>query len=199
MNSAIVWWIIRARKFRIFYSARIIHWLPPSIKYHFCWPTVVPDPIPTSDLKSKKQRACERASEQQEKMAIRRHLKPMSPLLLIFLLARVLSASSSSSSSSTSPQFSVDGKVLELDDKNFDAAISSFDIILVDFYAPWCGHCKKLSTEVSYSSILTRKSSASLFLTIQDRDPHSMRTRHTVFIWFARMLLPPIYLLIIWN
>ncbi|KAL8162439.1 hypothetical protein V2J09_013928 [Rumex salicifolius] len=44
--------------------------------------------------------------------------------------------------------FAIDGKVIELDDSNFDSAISSFDYILVDFYAPWCGHCKKLSPEV---------------------------------------------------
>ncbi|EPS68805.1 hypothetical protein M569_05957 [Genlisea aurea] len=41
-----------------------------------------------------------------------------------------------------------DGKVLELDSSNFDAAISNFDYIFVDFYAPWCGHCKRLSPEL---------------------------------------------------
>ncbi|PPS11746.1 hypothetical protein GOBAR_AA08891 [Gossypium barbadense] len=42
----------------------------------------------------------------------------------------------------------LDGTVLELDDSNFDSAISSFDYILVDFYAPWCGHCKRLSPQL---------------------------------------------------
>ncbi|KAF5455911.1 hypothetical protein F2P56_025439 [Juglans regia] len=40
------------------------------------------------------------------------------------------------------------GKVLELDESNFDSAISTFDFILVDFYAPWCGHCKRLSPQL---------------------------------------------------
>ncbi|KAJ8551179.1 hypothetical protein K7X08_000549 [Anisodus acutangulus] len=46
------------------------------------------------------------------------------------------------------PQFAVDGKVLELDESNFDAAISTFDYIFVDFYAPWCGHCSRLSPQL---------------------------------------------------
>ncbi|XP_012485435.1 protein disulfide-isomerase 5-2 [Gossypium raimondii] len=45
-------------------------------------------------------------------------------------------------------ELKVDGKVLELDESNFDSAISSFDYILVDFYAPWCGHCKRLSPQL---------------------------------------------------
>jgi protein disulfide-isomerase A1 len=39
--------------------------------------------------------------------------------------------------------------VLELTDATFDAAIASHDYIFVDFYAPWCGHCKSLSPQVS--------------------------------------------------
>ncbi|KAE8666401.1 Protein disulfide-isomerase 5-2 [Hibiscus syriacus] len=42
----------------------------------------------------------------------------------------------------------LDGRVLELDESNFDSAISSFNYILVDFYAPWCGHCKRLSPQL---------------------------------------------------
>lgn len=53
-----------------------------------------------------------------------------------------------SSSSAEQQQFAIDGKVLELDESNFEAAISTFDYMFVDFYAPWCGHCKRLSPEV---------------------------------------------------
>ncbi|KAK7270383.1 hypothetical protein RIF29_23477 [Crotalaria pallida] len=49
---------------------------------------------------------------------------------------------------SANEPLTVDGKVLVLDESNFESAISSFDHILVDFYAPWCGHCKRLSPEL---------------------------------------------------
>ncbi|KAL0360097.1 UNVERIFIED_CONTAM: protein disulfide-isomerase 5-2 [Sesamum radiatum] len=69
-------------------------------------------------------------------------------LLLFFaliLLSRPISAADN--------QFKLDGKVLELDDSNFDAAISNFDYIFVDFYAPWCGHCKRLAPELNLCDI----------------------------------------------
>ena len=37
--------------------------------------------------------------------------------------------------------------VITLTDSNFDAILESESLILVEFYAPWCGHCKKLKPE----------------------------------------------------
>ena len=34
--------------------------------------------------------------------------------------------------------------VFEVDENSFDDWVKSKELVMVEFYAPWCGHCKKL-------------------------------------------------------
>jgi hypothetical protein len=34
-----------------------------------------------------------------------------------------------------------DRKVMELDADSFEPVVSRFEALMVEFYAPWCGHC----------------------------------------------------------
>ena len=37
--------------------------------------------------------------------------------------------------------------VLDLTESTFQGAIEQHDTLMVEFFAPWCGHCKKLAPE----------------------------------------------------
>lgn len=41
----------------------------------------------------------------------------------------------------------VHGEVVHLTDSNFDSIVDGSKHVMVEFFAPWCGHCKTLAPE----------------------------------------------------
>ncbi|KAL8030993.1 hypothetical protein ABFX02_14G322100 [Erythranthe guttata] len=103
-----------------------------------------------------------------------------SPLRLLILFS-LLFLLSPAITSSEYHQFNLDGKVLELDDSNFDAAISKFDFIFVDFYAPWCGHCKHLAPELEKAAPILAGLNHPIAVAKVDADKHrKLASKHDI-------------------
>ena len=49
--------------------------------------------------------------------------------------------------------------VVVLTDSNFESVVSAEKEIMVEFYAPWCGHCKRLKPHYEEAATKLRKDS----------------------------------------
>jgi protein disulfide-isomerase A1 len=54
--------------------------------------------------------------------------------------------------------------VIELDESNFDEELSKHEYLLIEFYAPWCGHCKELEPEYKKAASILSNDHPPLYL-----------------------------------
>jgi len=57
-----------------------------------------------------------------------------------------------------------DSDVIVLTTSNFDDVVNTKDLMLVEFYAPWCGHCKKLTPEYAQAATALLKNDPPVYL-----------------------------------
>ena len=58
---------------------------------------------------------------------------------------------------SAGPEPDTSSYVIDLTANNFQQEVeSSEDIVFVEFYAPWCGHCKKLTPEYAKAAAVLK-------------------------------------------
>lgn len=98
-------------------------------------------------------------------------------------------ALSISLSASSDDQFTIDGTVLELTDSNFESAISTFDCVFVDFYAPWCGHCKRLNPELDAAAPILAKLKQPIIIAKLNADKYSRLARKLEIDAFPTLML----------
>jgi protein disulfide isomerase family A protein 3 len=76
--------------------------------------------------------------------------------------------------------------VLDLSAGDFKSSVGQHDTVLVEFFAPWCGHCKRLAPE--YETAATK---------LKDNDPPVPLAKVYIHFIFTLFLFNSFFVLIV--
>ena len=100
-------------------------------------------------------------------------------ITLVICLALIMGLAYSEETDET--KFETEGGVYVLTEDNFDDFAKGFEHSLVMFYAPWCGHCKKLHPEFEKAAKqLIEKESAIVLAKVDATEEKLLATRFEV-------------------
>ena len=80
-------------------------------------------------------------------------------------------------------------KVLKLTDSTLDDTLSESPVILVKFFAPWCGHCQRLAPVYSDAAdILDEEGAPALLAEIDATTQHMAASRYEIHAYPTMIL-----------
>nr|XP_027090852.1 protein disulfide-isomerase-like [Coffea arabica]XP_027090853.1 protein disulfide-isomerase-like [Coffea arabica] len=109
-------------------------------------------------------------------MASRSRVRISSLLIMLSIIGLAAAESGTTEEESKSEEF-----VVTLDHSNFHEFVSKHKFIVIEFYAPWCGHCKKLDPEYEKAASILSKEDPPLILAKVDANEEKNKALATEF------------------
>ncbi|XP_073013007.1 protein disulfide isomerase-like 1-1 [Typha latifolia] len=104
-----------------------------------------------------------------------------SALLALLLFSSLLPAKADEGAAGEEAKATEEEAVITLDSSNFDEVVAKHSFIVVEFYAPWCGHCKNLAPEYEKAASVLSKHDPPIVLAKVDANEEKNKELATRF------------------